>query len=83
MTTWRIQQLRAFIDALHNQFNGTVVWMTQSKQATRDENNFHADSDHFFGDERTKRLDMEVIPVVQAETDWTIYDRYHITEPLA
>ena len=41
------------------------------------------DPDHFFGDERTKRLDMEVIPVVQAETDWTIYDGYHITEPLA
>jgi hypothetical protein len=81
---WRVEHLRAFIQALDELFKGTVIWMTGSKQASSSQDVFTKDPAFFFADERTRRLDLEIMPIVLAETNWTIYDNYyHINEPLA
>jgi hypothetical protein len=78
-----VEHPRAFIQALDELFKGTVIWMTGSKQASSSQDVFTKDPAFFFADERTRRLDLEIMPIVLAETNWTIYDNYHINEPLA
>lgn len=85
LSSWRKNEFRAFIRAVDLHFNGTIVWMTQSKHMadwnkprTVKENPWY-----LYQDKRYQELDKEIVPIVLEETNWTIYDGYHITEPLA
>ena len=79
---WRVRQVRQFIRALNTYFPGTVIWMTGSKQLVQNPGNFRASFGFYYADERTRLLDLQITPIIQAVTNWTIYDGYHITEPL-
>jgi hypothetical protein len=79
VATWRKDELRVFIRVLNDSFNGTIVWMTQSKMSPTSEGDWF----HAYEDVRSQQLDSQVVPIILEETDWTIYDGYHITEPLA
>lgn len=86
IAAWRIDLVRMFIVALNRDFRGTVIRMTGSKQKHRfapGEGNFKKDPDFVYADLRTQQLDLQITPIFQRETNWTIYDGYHVTEPLA
>lgn len=72
---WRVEELRTFIRTLDRVYKGTVVWMTQSKQE-------HKSIEFTIYDERAQMLDAQIVPIIQAETNWIIYDGYHVTQNL-
>jgi len=80
LVSWREGELRSYIRALDNHFNGTVVWMTQSKMAASAAGR---DWMHLYEDVRMQQLDADIVPIILKETNWLVYDGYHITEPLA
>jgi len=67
---WWKAELRAYIAAIRRHFNGTVLWMSQSKITPA--------SDDYWA----QTLDEVAMPLILEETNWTVYDGYHITEPL-
>lgn len=82
LASWHREELRAFIRALSSRFPGTVVWMTLSKLAQQ-EGHVGKDYRHLYEDARYQMLDAEIVPLILAETNWIVYDGYHVTEPLA
>ena len=73
VSSWRKNELRSFIRALDSNFNGTVVWMTESKLG-QDLNKLGSDWYHAYQDRKIQLLDMEMIPIILKETNSTIYD---------
>ena len=83
LISWRKSELRAFIRALDTSFNGIVVWMTLSKFIQQLNTAEECPFKLMHGNERFQELDSQLVPIILQETNWTIYDGYHVTEPLA
>lgn len=82
ISSWRKNELRSFIRVLNANFNGTVIWMTENKLG-QNLGAIGSDWFHAYEDIKSQMLDMEMVPIILEDTNWTVYDGYHITEPLA